>query len=67
MRVPDTFLFRWSRPVMVGAGAACAAALALVGKAFGIHLGKFHDVDWMARIQPGTFCPATWWVELVEP
>jgi len=29
MRVPDVFLSRLTRPVMVGAGAACAAALAL--------------------------------------
>lgn len=29
MRVPEVFLARWSRPVMVAAGAACLAALVL--------------------------------------
>lgn len=29
MRVPDEFLARWSRPVLIGTAVACAAALAL--------------------------------------
>ncbi len=29
MRVPDAFLARWSRPILIGAGAVCAAAFGM--------------------------------------